>query len=34
MTAGGENMAVRMVCVKAPRFVRGLLRLFVRGGSE
>ena len=26
-TKGGENMKVRMVCFKAPKFLSGLLRL-------
>lgn len=30
---GGAAVSVRMVCIKAPRFLRGLIRLFA-GGKE
>lgn len=30
---GGEGMSVRMVCVKAPRALGGLLKLLARRGK-
>ena len=30
---GGAAMSVRMICFRAPRFLRGLIRLFVGRGN-
>jgi hypothetical protein len=31
---GGDGMAVRMVCIKAPRFLSGVLKVLIRRGKR